>query len=137
MRPVIDALTKAFCSAFGPEEYQSIDEMGIPFKGRSSIKQHLPSKPKSGGFKVWVRAGVSGYICRFQVSQGATGGRSNVSSEIGMAGDVVIRLSKGLERKNYKLYADNLFTSMAPVRKQRGWNIVCRYMTCKPSARSG
>ncbi|XP_050025155.1 piggyBac transposable element-derived protein 3-like [Dermacentor andersoni] len=34
-----------------------------------------------------------------------------------MAGDVVIRLSEGLEGKNHKLYADNLFTSMALVRK--------------------
>lgn len=119
MRPVIDALNEAFCSAVDPEEYQSVDEMVIPFKGRSSIKQYLPSKPKRWGFKVWVRAGVSGYIYRFEVYQGATGGRSNVSSEIGMAGEVVIRLSKGLERKNYKVYADNLFTSMALVRKLR------------------
>lgn len=55
---------------------------------------------------------------RFEVYQGATGGRSNVSSEFGMAGDV-IRLSEGLEGKNNKLYADNFFTSMAFVRKQR------------------
>ncbi|KAH9375380.1 hypothetical protein HPB48_007837 [Haemaphysalis longicornis] len=36
-----------------------------------------------------------------------------------MAGDVIMRLSKGLERKNYKLYPDYLFTSMALVRKLR------------------
>ncbi|XP_037576721.1 piggyBac transposable element-derived protein 3 [Dermacentor silvarum] len=119
MRPVIDALNEAFCSAVDCEEYQSVDEMVIPFKGRSSIKQYLPSKPKRWGFKVWVRAGVSGYIYRFEVYQGATGGRSNVSSEFGMAGDVVIRLSQGLEGKNHKLYADNFFTSMALVRTCR------------------
>lgn len=118
MRPVIDALNEAFCSAVDCEEYQSVDEMVIPFKGRSSIKQYLPSKPKRWGFKLWVRAGVSGYIYRFEVYQGATGGRSNVSSEFGMAGDV-IRLSQGLEGKNHKLYADNFFTSMALVRKLR------------------
>ncbi|KAH9379192.1 hypothetical protein HPB48_000223 [Haemaphysalis longicornis] len=112
IRSVIDALNEAFFSGVDAEEYQSVDEMVIPFKGRSSVRQYLPSKPKRWGFKVWVRAGVSG------VNQGTTGGRSNVSSEIGTAG-VVIRLSEGLERKNYKLYADNVFRSMALLSKLR------------------
>ncbi|KAL3248775.1 hypothetical protein MRX96_056357 [Rhipicephalus microplus] len=98
MRPDIDALNEAFCSAVDPEEYQSVDEMVIPIKRRSSMNQYLPSKPKRWGFKVWVRARVSGYIYCFEVYQGATGGVSNVSSEICMAGAVVIRLSKGLEK---------------------------------------
>ncbi|KAL3213520.1 hypothetical protein MRX96_007731 [Rhipicephalus microplus] len=45
IRPVIDALNEAFCSAVDPEEYQSVHEMVIPFKRRSSIKRYLPSKP--------------------------------------------------------------------------------------------
>ncbi|KAL3225718.1 hypothetical protein MRX96_025643 [Rhipicephalus microplus] len=73
MRPFIDALNEAFCSAVDPEEYQFVAEMAIPLKGRSSTEQYLPSKPKRWGFKVWVIAGVSGYICRFEVYQGATG----------------------------------------------------------------
>nr|XP_050037959.1 piggyBac transposable element-derived protein 2-like [Dermacentor andersoni] len=59
MRPVIDALNEAFCSAVDSEEYQSVDEMVIPFKGRSSIKQYLPSKPKRWGFKVFKVTGIS------------------------------------------------------------------------------
>ncbi|KAL3247118.1 hypothetical protein MRX96_057231 [Rhipicephalus microplus] len=74
MRPVIDALNEAFCSTVDPEECQFVDEMVIPFKGRSSIKQCLQSKPKRWGFKVWGRAGVPGNIWRFEVYQGATGG---------------------------------------------------------------
>ncbi|KAL3196042.1 hypothetical protein MRX96_045379 [Rhipicephalus microplus] len=42
MRPVIDALNEALGSAVDPEEYQSVEEMVIPIKGRSSIKQYLP-----------------------------------------------------------------------------------------------
>ncbi|KAL3222652.1 hypothetical protein MRX96_049967 [Rhipicephalus microplus] len=42
IRPVIDALYEAFCSAVDPEEYQSVHEMVIPFKRCSSIKRYLP-----------------------------------------------------------------------------------------------
>ncbi|KAH8036620.1 hypothetical protein HPB51_002674 [Rhipicephalus microplus] len=72
--PVIAALNEAFCSAVDSEEYRSVDEMVIPFKRRSSIKQYLPSKPKRWGVKVRVRVGVSGYIHRLEVYQGETGG---------------------------------------------------------------
>nr|XP_050025154.1 piggyBac transposable element-derived protein 4-like [Dermacentor andersoni] len=48
MRPVIDTLNEAFCSAIDSEEYQSVDEMVIPFKGRSSIKQYLPKAEALG-----------------------------------------------------------------------------------------
>ncbi|KAM7310521.1 piggyBac transposable element-derived protein 3 [Ixodes scapularis] len=117
IRPVIDTLNRTFSLAVDPEEYQSVDEMMIPFKGRSSIKQFLPSKPKRWGFKVWVRAGASGYIYKFEVYQGGSGGRSKPSSECGVAGDVVLRLTQGLEGKNHKVYADNLFTSLPLIRK--------------------
>ncbi|KAH7932404.1 hypothetical protein HPB51_029306 [Rhipicephalus microplus] len=43
MRPFIDALNEAFCSAVDPEEYQFVAEMAIPLKGRSSTEQYLPT----------------------------------------------------------------------------------------------
>lgn len=39
----------------------------ILFKGRSSIKQYMPMKPIKRGYKVWVQADESGYICEFQI----------------------------------------------------------------------
>lgn len=100
IRPVTNTLKRTFCLAVDPEEYQSVEEMMIPFKGRLSIKQYLPSKPKRWGLKVWVRAGASGYIHRFEVYQSGSGGRSKPASECGVAGDVVLRLTRGLEGKN-------------------------------------
>jgi len=43
--------------------------MMIPFKERSSVKQYIKSKPKPWGFKVWVLAGVSGYVYKFEMLQ--------------------------------------------------------------------
>ncbi|XP_037397374.1 piggyBac transposable element-derived protein 2-like [Pygocentrus nattereri] len=51
IRPVLDALKETFQSALDPEEFQSVDEMMIPYKGRLSIKQYVPKKPKPWGIK--------------------------------------------------------------------------------------
>ncbi|KAL3183150.1 hypothetical protein MRX96_006920 [Rhipicephalus microplus] len=45
--------------AVAPEEWQSVDEQIIPFKGRSPLKQCMKSKPHNWGYKVFTRAGVS------------------------------------------------------------------------------
>lgn len=47
-------------------EKQSIDEMLIPFKNRSSMKQYLRNKRKKLGFKVWVRFSSNGYANCFE-----------------------------------------------------------------------
>ncbi|GBO08336.1 hypothetical protein AVEN_243073-1 [Araneus ventricosus] len=62
LRPFFYLLHKTFHEARKPEESRSIDEMMVPFKGRSSLKQYIKSKPKPWGFKIWVRAGVPGYV---------------------------------------------------------------------------
>ncbi|KAJ4930745.1 hypothetical protein JOQ06_025053 [Pogonophryne albipinna] len=54
IRPVLEALKETFRTAVNPEEFQSIDEQMIPFKGRLSIKQYIPKKKKPWGVKVWV-----------------------------------------------------------------------------------
>lgn len=80
---VLDHLHKVYHEALDPEEYMSIDEMMIPFKGRSSLKNYLPKKPKRWGYKVWARAGTTGYLYCFEIYQGAG---SIDKSELGLAG---------------------------------------------------
>ncbi|KAB0795811.1 hypothetical protein PPYR_09872, partial [Photinus pyralis] len=111
LRPFLDKLQKNFLSATEPEEYQAIDEQIVPLKGRLSIKQYLPKKPKKWGVKLWVRAGVSGYMYRFEVYQGAGGGREAIS-DFGACGDVIRRLSDDIQHKNHKLFFDHLFCSV-------------------------
>ncbi|KAL6470510.1 hypothetical protein MHYP_G00216290 [Metynnis hypsauchen] len=110
VRPVLSTLQKTFLAAADPEEFQSIDEQIIPFKGQLSIKQYIPKKPKPWGVKVWVRAGSSGYVYRFEVYQGSAN-RSH-SSGLGMAGDVVMRLCDDIKHKNHKVFFDNFFCSI-------------------------
>ena len=109
------------CLQVVPEEHNSVDEMMIPFKGRfSSIKQYMRGKPH---FKVWVRTGISGIMCDFDMYQGSTDGK-RAKSEHGMSGDVVMKLASTLPRgQNYKIYADNFFTSVPLVQRLRGHGI--------------
>lgn len=111
LRPVLDVLQERFLSAVTPEEFHSIDEQIIPFKGKHSSKQYTPKKPKPWGFKVWVRAGSSGYMYRFELYQGACGGRGDVG-ELGMAPEVVVRLCSDLHHDGHKIFFDNLFCSI-------------------------
>lgn len=57
---------------------------------------------------MWVRAGSSGY--RFEVYQGLTG-RGQIS-QLGVAGDVVLRLCNDIQHKNHKVFFDNFFSTI-------------------------
>lgn len=84
--------------------------MMVNFKGKSTIKQYIRGKPNPWGFKLWGRAGISGFLYDFDVYQGAS---QNKSSELGVGGDIVMKLTETLEGgKNYKIFADNYFTSI-------------------------
>jgi hypothetical protein len=121
IRPVLEKLKTAFKDAVDAEESHSVDEMMIPFTGKSSLKQYIRSKPKPWGYKVWVRSGVSGYVYDFEVYQGAGGDRPE--KELGLCADVVMRLCGGLERKNHKVFFDNLFTTIDLLKALRDKNI--------------
>lgn len=107
IQPILDILHKTFLECVDPPEHQSIDEMLIPFKGKSQLKQYLKNKPKKWGFKFWIRASPGGYVHKFEGYQSSTVEKSIY----GPVGDSVIRLCQGLENKNHKLFMDNLFTS--------------------------
>ncbi|XP_050064144.1 piggyBac transposable element-derived protein 2-like [Aphis gossypii] len=49
LRPVITMLHDSFHAAASPDEHIAIDEMIIPFKGRSGLKQYMKAKPKKIG----------------------------------------------------------------------------------------
>ncbi|KTG06625.1 hypothetical protein cypCar_00042679 [Cyprinus carpio] len=59
------------------------------------------------GFKLWVRTGISGMLCDFDVYQGSVDGIRQAKSELGLSGDVVMKLTSTLPKgQNYKIYAD-------------------------------
>lgn len=90
----------------------AIDEMIIPFKGRHRMKQYIKSKPKKWRFKVWVMAAANGYVSKFEMYQSAN---KDTTTNLGVIGDTVLRLCKGLDGKNHKIFMDNLFTSIPTI----------------------
>ena len=69
LRPWTEDLRKN-CLKVTPEEYQSVDEIMVAFKGKSLLRQFLPAKPHKWGFKLWGRCGVSGFMYDFGLYQG-------------------------------------------------------------------
>ncbi|XP_029981810.1 piggyBac transposable element-derived protein 3-like [Sphaeramia orbicularis] len=110
--PWLDRFRKQ-CLEITPEEYNSIDEQMVSFRGtRSPIRQYVKSKPHPWGFKIWARCTSTGILCDFQVYEGGTGKRTT----LGMGGDVALKLCETLPPgQNYKVFADNLFSSAALV----------------------
>ena len=62
LRPLFNLLLPRFRDSYTPNQYLSIDESMISFKGRLSFLQYLPKKPHKWGMKAWVLADVqTGY----------------------------------------------------------------------------
>lgn len=89
-----------------PSRNLTIDESIVPFKGRSRLKQYIPSKPHKYGYKVWCLAS-SGYVHKFEVYEG----KEERKSEEGALHDLVIRLIQPFRFKHHILYLDSHFTS--------------------------
>ncbi len=88
-----------FADSCDPEEYLSEDEMMIPFKGRSSIKQHITGKPYPWGIKFWVLAGISGYVYAFEIYQGVNAECQEFCKEFGAVGGIVLGFCKLIMHK--------------------------------------
>lgn len=87
----------------------------IAFKGKSKVKQYMRNKHHKWGFKLWARTGSEGLCHDFEVYQGASKERDG--SGLSVSGDVVIDMTSKLEEgKNYKVFADNFFSSLKLVK---------------------
>ncbi|KAK3697378.1 hypothetical protein RRG08_005769 [Elysia crispata] len=121
LRPWLKSLSSSLIK-LSHEEYSAVDEIMIPFKGRSGIKQYMRNKPHKWGFKLWGRAGASGTLLEFEVYQGA-GNQQSDGSQLSKTTETVLRMTANVpDGKNYKVFADNLFTSLPLVKilKERG-----------------
>lgn len=107
LKPLLSTLQKTFKTNWKPSKYQSVDESMIKFKGRSSLKQYQPAKPIKRGYKVWVRADETSYVCEFQAYTGKTD-----SAEKHLGARVVKDLTRELVNKNHHVYFDNFFTGV-------------------------
>ncbi|XP_018306394.1 piggyBac transposable element-derived protein 4-like [Mycetomoellerius zeteki] len=108
IRPLLDKLSETFKTCYKPNQYQSIDESMIRFKGRSSFKQYMPMKPIKRGYKVWVRADESVFVCEFQIYVGKS---DNNQLEKSLGSRVVKDLTRTIVGDNHRVFFDNFFTS--------------------------
>ncbi|XP_030257616.1 piggyBac transposable element-derived protein 3-like [Sparus aurata] len=115
VRPVLDHM-RGKCMDIESENQFSTDEMMVPYKGKKagSLRQYLRSKPKKWGFKISVRAGVSGFVYDFMVYTGkSTFDGSTPDKEFGLGGNVVLQLCRTIRNpSNCVVYFDNFFTSL-------------------------
>ena len=71
VRMLLDDLCPKFRNLYKPKRDICIDESMIPFKGRISFRQFIPSKRTKFGIKAWVMAeSATGYISEFLIYTG-------------------------------------------------------------------
>ena len=105
----ISLLRKNFQKNFRLSTNISIDESIIKFKGRSSLKQFLPSKPIKRGYKVWCLAdSLTGYLYNFDIYTGKEEEKQGTLGEY-----VVLQLISGIDLVKHRIFFDNFFTSIS------------------------
>nr|XP_004207980.1 piggyBac transposable element-derived protein 4-like [Hydra vulgaris] len=107
------------------EEMLCVDEQVVPYKGKLSIKQYNPMKPKKWGFKIYVLSGVYGLVHNFEIHTGpidACLGQPDLKA----SGNIVINLLVNVSsQKWHKLYFDNWYTSLESVKTLFTQRIAC------------
>lgn len=85
----------------------TVDEQLIPFRGRFSFRQYIPSKPAKYGIKMWVLCDSESYYVHN--AQVYVGRERNAAPERNQGQRVVLDLCEGLSDRN--VTCDNFFTT--------------------------
>ena len=96
LRPLIYYLKKTFMQ-IKPMEKLQIDEQMIPLKGKSTLKQYNPWKPKKWGYKLYIFSGVDGLIHNFEVHTRSIPVCSN-QPDLKASGNIVFILLQNIPR---------------------------------------
>ena len=76
------------------EGFQSVNEIMVPFKGKSSSLQFMPAKPVDGDWNELSHSEVSGFLCDFSVYK--VKAQRQGKSECGVIKDIALILTKTL-----------------------------------------
>ena len=74
VQPLMDYFNQRSKLLLNPEEFVTIDEQMVGFKGKTaplSLKQYMPNKPSKHGFELWSKSGVSGYVYHVEIYSGS------------------------------------------------------------------
>jgi hypothetical protein len=117
IRPLIQSLQQSFPRHYAPSRCLTLDEAMVAFKGRSPIKQYIPSKPHKWGYKIYCLASDD-YLLHFEVYEG----KEAHPSPLGATADTALRMIAAYQHQQHVLFTDSWFTSPAllDALKQRG-----------------
>jgi hypothetical protein len=107
VRSLAAKLNASFAAHFTPSQHLALDEAMVAFKGRSPIKQYIPSKPHKWGYKIWCLASED-YLLHFEVYEG-----KERPSPLGATVDTALRMTAAYQQQQRVLYTDSWFTSPA------------------------
>lgn len=105
---ILNMFIKNFQEAYTPGRKVCIDESMIPFRGRLSFRQYIPSKSHKYGIKVYKLCTGNGYTWNMTVYVG----RDSVDGEYSASENVVMKLTKDLLNAGRTLYMDNYYTGI-------------------------
>jgi hypothetical protein len=105
--PLITACQHSFSTCFLPAQVLVFDESMVPFKGRDPMKQYLPDKPTSWGYKVWCLASNK-YLLNFDIYKG----RQKRKKDNLTLHQHVMKLVQPYAHRGHILYLDNLFVTV-------------------------
>lgn len=106
VRSLAERLNRSFAEHFSPDRSMTLDEAMCAWKGRSPIKQYIPSKPHKWGYKIWCLASEN-YLLHFEVYEG----KVEHHSPLGATADTVIRMTQPYQQQQLVVFTDQWFTS--------------------------
>ena len=107
VRSFVTTLNHLFPQCYAPSQHLTIDEAMVAFKGRSSIKQYIPSKPHKWGYKIYCLASDN-YLLHFEIYEG----KEINPSVYGPVHDLVLRLTLPYQHQGFIVFTDQWFTSL-------------------------
>lgn len=114
--PLSTSLQHSFPRMYHPSRYLTLDEAMVAFKGRSTIKQYIPSKPHKWGYKIYCLASDD-YLLHFELYEGKQQDNSPF--------ETVMRMTRTYQHQQHVLFIDSWFTSptLLDALKQQGIRI--------------
>jgi len=118
-------ILKKFEDFIVPGEFLCIDESLMPYKGRLSFKQYVPSKRARFGVLFYALVDCeSKALLKLIPYQGKS--TLNDFKEFGVKGTIVLHLLENMFNKNHRLVSDNWFNSppLAKLLKSKGVHVL-------------
>lgn len=115
--------------AYNVSEYATVDEMLVPFRGRTHLMIYMPMKPAKYGLKLMCLCdGKNGYFynCYIYTGRGSDGeGLTDEEKKFLVPTQSVVRLTKPLYSSNRNITCDNWFTSVELVDHLKKKGLTC------------